>query len=73
MRIPIDITEDQLIGLAALAGAQDEPFAAVIRRAIDQYLEAHRVPLSSCSGIWDTREDGLAYQDRLRAEWLRAE
>jgi hypothetical protein len=49
----------------------------VIRQAINQYVEAHRLPFSSYFGLWNTAgeegEDGLAYQDRLRAEWLRAE
>ncbi len=72
MRILVDIPEDRLTELAALASARGEPRAEIIRRAIDRYVEDERLPLSSYFGLWanrDEREDGLAYQDRLRAEW----
>ena len=47
-----------------------EFLAQVIREAVHLYLAAHhpRRP-DAAFGAWGAGEDGLAYQDRVRAEW----
>ena len=45
--------------------------AALIRAAISEYLATHRRPaLRDAFGLWGTAAtNGLAYQEKLRAEW----
>ncbi len=73
MRILVDVNQEQLNDLAALAARRGEPRAAVIRQAIDSFVAANRKPASAYFGIWAGRnsEDAQAFQDRMRAEWDR--
>jgi hypothetical protein len=59
----------------SLAIAQKRDRTALLKDAVDAYLQAHldksKVPVRGF-GIWKDRarkEDGLAYQERMRAEW----
>jgi hypothetical protein len=59
----------------SLAIAQKRDRTALLKDAVDAYLKAHldksNVPVRGF-GIWKDRasqEDGLTYQERMRAEW----
>lgn len=74
MRTIIDISEPQLRGLDALAKRQSRSRAAIVRDAVEAHLKRHGTePRSTGFGLWSRRadraEDGLAYQERMRAEW----
>jgi len=76
MRILIDIPEDQLRALEALAQARGWSRAQAVRQAVADLLERDaaedRAALMACFGAWKHRGiDGLAYQQALRAEWDR--
>jgi hypothetical protein len=45
--------------------------AALIREAIDGYLDRHhREQVGDGFGLWGKRKlDGLAYQEKVRGEW----
>lgn len=70
MRTIVDLPEDQLAALDALARRDRVSRAATIRRAVALLVRAERGQAAgSAFGIWrDRREDGRAYQDRVRAE-----
>ncbi len=71
VRALIDIGEDRIEALDALAKAREQSRAALIREAVDDFLARHRrEQASSAFGLWGQGgEDGLAYQERMRAEW----
>ena len=74
MRILVDVTQEQLNDLAALAKRRGEPRAAVIRQAIDSFVAANRKPISDYFGLWANNpetQDVQGYLDKLRAEWDR--
>jgi hypothetical protein len=67
----VDIPDGQLGELAALGESLRQPRAALIRAAIAEYLAAHRRPtVRDAFGLWGkTAADGLAYQEKVRADW----
>jgi metal-responsive CopG/Arc/MetJ family transcriptional regulator len=71
MRTLVDIPDQQLREIAELARRQKLSRAALIREALASYLAAHRRERKQDAfGLWGERQtDGLAYQDKLRAEW----
>ena len=71
MRTIIDIPDAQVQDLAALAARANQPRAALIREAIAEYLARRRqTSRSDAFGLWGSdAPDGLAYQERIRAEW----
>jgi predicted transcriptional regulator len=70
MRTLVDVTNDQVKALAELCARVNQPRAALIREAINEYLERHRPPEDEAFGLWGQEAvDGLAYQDKVRAEW----
>jgi metal-responsive CopG/Arc/MetJ family transcriptional regulator len=75
MRIIVDLTEPQIKALDALATASDVSRAALIRAAVATLLEKRgAAQRDEAFGLWkgarpDDGEDGLAYQEKLRAEW----
>ncbi|MES2830496.1 MAG: ribbon-helix-helix protein, CopG family [Pseudomonadota bacterium] len=70
MRALVDIPDQQVAELAAICETRKISRAEVIRLAISSYLEKHRVTEGEAFGIWkSTKEDGLAYQNRVRSEW----
>lgn len=74
MRTLIDIPDDQIAELSRIAEEEKTSRAAVVRRAIADLLAARRArkvnALDESFGLWsDMKEDGVAYQERLRSEW----
>jgi predicted transcriptional regulator len=71
MRALIDIEQDRIRELDRLAQKQKRSRAALIREAVDQYLEkGSHAAVEEAFGLWGDRvTDGVAYQDKLRSEW----
>jgi predicted transcriptional regulator len=75
MRIAVDIPDDQLAELSRLAKREGVSRASLLREAIAAVLAKKRkAAIDAAFGLWaDRKEDGLAYQERLRGEWDRDE
>lgn len=71
MRTIVDLPEEELQALKAVARQDQISQAEAIRRAIRAYLAARPAPgqQSLAFGIWRGREEGLVYQRALRDEW----
>ncbi|MSP03281.1 MAG: ribbon-helix-helix protein, CopG family [Acetobacteraceae bacterium] len=71
MRTLVDIPDPLLGELAALGESLRQSRAALIRAAITEYLAAHRrTAARDAFGLWGSAAaDGLAYQEKSRAEW----
>jgi predicted transcriptional regulator len=71
MRTLIDLPDTQIQALADLCERVNQSRAAVIREAVGEYLERHAAkPLEAAFGLWGKEAmDGLAYQEKARAEW----
>jgi metal-responsive CopG/Arc/MetJ family transcriptional regulator len=74
MRTLIDLPQEQIDALAKLGRERGSSRAALIREAVAEYLGRRQAGhLDEAFGLWRTQagepEDGVAYQDRLRAEW----
>jgi metal-responsive CopG/Arc/MetJ family transcriptional regulator len=71
MRTIIDLTPTQVEALAKLADEQNLSRSALIRKAVDAYVEAHSTSeIARAFGLWKMRKvDGLTYQQALRDEW----
>ncbi len=71
MRALVDMSDAQVEALDALAKRVRRSRAALIRAAIDEYLESHRgEQIEEGFGLWGEREiDGVAYQENVRREW----
>jgi predicted transcriptional regulator len=71
MRALIDMNETQVEALDTLAKHAGQSRAALIREAIDDYLDRHyREQVEDGFGLWGKRKvDGLAYQEKVRREW----
>ena len=70
MRTLVDLSPDDLNRLTRLAARRGMSRAALMREALEDYLERHpRTEADDAFGLWDGREDGLAYQERMRREW----
>jgi metal-responsive CopG/Arc/MetJ family transcriptional regulator len=71
MRTLVDLGDAQIRALDDLSKKEKTSRAALIRRAIDDYL-AKRRPRAErdAFGLWgDHKTDGLAYQEKARTEW----
>ena len=71
MRTIIDLPADQIQALDALSKRENISRAEAVRRAVAEHLQRHlRSGADRAFGIWrDRKEDGLAYQERVRREW----
>jgi hypothetical protein len=71
MRTLVDLGEAQLQALDELAKKEKRSRAALIRRAIDEYLTKQRSKQEGeAFGLWGKHKlDGLAYQKKVRSEW----
>lgn len=70
MRTLIDIPDEQINSLAVIAEAQKTSRSELVRRAITAYIEQLKPTTVDAFGLWrEHKEDGLAYQERLRSEW----
>jgi hypothetical protein len=76
MRTLIDIPEDNIRRLDAMAATRGWSRAEAVRRAVAEMLErddqADKASIMAVFGAWKDRGiDGLAFQQALRAEWDR--
>ena len=74
MRTIIDLADRQLEALARISRRRRLSRAELIRQAVDRYLAEQAPEAAAAFGLWKRaggREDGLAYQRRLRREWGR--
>ena len=71
MRTLIDVPEPQIKRLDDAAREAGTSRAALVRQAIDAFLAARATAATQDAfGLWRAHaEDGLAYQQRVRAEW----
>ncbi|WP_207791510.1 ribbon-helix-helix domain-containing protein [Sandaracinobacteroides saxicola] len=74
MRALVDLRDEQVSILDAMAREGGTSRAALVREAIDEWLNARRKErLMAQFGGWADAgrpyEDGLAYQMAMRAEW----
>lgn len=71
MRALVDMNDAQVEALDALAKRLRRSRAALIRAAIDDYLERHhREQVEDGFGLWGKQKvDGLDYQEKVRSEW----
>ncbi|MBI4702091.1 MAG: ribbon-helix-helix protein, CopG family [Deltaproteobacteria bacterium] len=73
MRTIVELPREQISALDAWRRARGVSRAEAIRQAVARLLgdeDARLAALDASRGIWARRvEDGLAYQERLRAEW----
>lgn len=77
-RTLVDIPDNLLGRVNALAKVQDISRAELVRRALEQYVETtlqnhpEKDPRDAAFGLWKDRKiDGVEYQRKLRAEWDR--
>ena len=74
-RFLVDIPDDDLSRIDFIARTQGKSRAAVLREAVSEYIaESSKDWLEAGFGLWAKHgfdEDGMAYQNRLREEWVR--
>ncbi|MGJ8634411.1 MAG: ribbon-helix-helix protein, CopG family [Luteolibacter sp.] len=73
MRTIIEVPDEMIRSLDLVSGSEKRSRAALIREAINDYLDKRAVPTAEVAfGLWkDHREDGVEYQNKLRSEWER--
>ena len=74
MRTLVDLPQEYIDALAELGERVGSSRAALVREAVAEYLNKRQPrSLDESFGLWRTQagepEDGVVYQDRLRAEW----
>ncbi len=71
MRILVDLGDGQIQALDAMSRQGKRSRAALIRDAVGEYLSRRRPKQTTAAfGLWsEGRVDGLAYQEKIRAEW----
>ena len=71
MRTAIDIPDADLSLLTKLSAVRRVSRSELVRSAISFYLQSHSPELTDRAfGLWsDKKEDGLAYQERMRSDW----
>lgn len=71
MRTLVDLGDTQIHALDELSKKEKRSRAALIRQAIDDYLQKrHDTQEGEAFGLWGKRKvDGLAYQEKVRGEW----
>jgi len=72
--ISFRIAESQVQALDRLAHLTEKDRTSVLIKAVEAYLDAQlkshpQQPLQGFGSWQDKSEDGMAYQDRIRAEW----
>lgn len=71
-RTLVGLSDQDFQALDTLSSVKHVSRAELIRQAVSQYLEKFKSePVSDHAfGLWcDRKEDGLAYQQRMREEW----
>ncbi len=71
MRALIDIPERQIDELTAICQIKKLSRSEAIRQAIASYVASNKPANEQAFGLWTngTQQDGLNYQEKLRAEW----
>ena len=73
MRALIDIPDRQIDELTVICQIKKLSRSEAIRQAIALYVANNKPSSSQAFGLWavndKAQEDGLAYQEKLRAEW----
>lgn len=71
MRTLVDLDEEDVARLDEIAASSKQSRAALIRRAIADFLGQHkRGAVNDAFGLWGKgKADGLAYQRKVRSEW----
>ena len=71
MRTLVELPDEQIEPLEALAEQMQLSRAELIRHAVSDYLRRYQsVDGDAAFGLWRERqEDGLAYQERMRSDW----
>ena len=71
MRTIVDLPDKQIEALKRMSASVRLSRAELMRRAVDEYLARHQpVPDDEAFGLWKKRKiDGVAHQERSRAEW----
>jgi len=71
MRTLVELPDEQIEPLEALAKQMQLSRADLIQRAVADYLQRYQsVDGDAAFGLWRERqEDGLAYQERMRSDW----
>jgi hypothetical protein len=75
MRAIIEIPDKQINDLALIAKTKKLPRAEIIRQAITVYISSNKPSAAPAFGLWakhpvkDQPQDGLQYQEKMRAEW----
>lgn len=71
MRTLVDLDDADVKSLDALAAEKGQSRAALIRKAISEFLAGRRKDASvDAFGLWGKRQiDGLEYQKSIRREW----
>ena len=74
-RFLVDVPEEDVARLDALARAEGKSRAAVLREAVTNHIaQSNKDWLEAGFGLWAKygfTEDGMDYQNRLREEWVR--
>jgi metal-responsive CopG/Arc/MetJ family transcriptional regulator len=72
MRTIVDLPDGAIEALDRLRARRGVSRAALVREAVEAFLEAQApVGRGAAFGAWEREEDGLAAQRRLRSEWQR--
>ena len=72
MRTVVNLPEEDLKAIKAIARREKVSQAEAIRRAVKAYLASNAPePDPAAFGIWAGRTEGLQYQEALREEWSR--
>jgi Ribbon-helix-helix domain len=74
MRTIIDLPDRQVDALKRISMSRKVSRAELIRQAVDSYLREHLPVGDEAFGLWKRaglREEGVAFQRRLRKEWKR--
>ncbi|MBB3388215.1 putative transcriptional regulator [Rhizobium sp. BK275] len=71
MRTLVDIGDPEVKALDRLAQREKMSRAALIRKAINDFLARNNADIESeAFGLWgDRKVDGLTYQENMRSEW----
>ena len=74
-RFLVDVPEEDVARLDALARAEGKSRAAVLREAVADYIAAEsKQGFEKYFGLWErhgSKIDGLEYERKLRDEWVR--
>jgi hypothetical protein len=73
MRTIVDLPSQQLDSLKEIGKRERLSRAELVRRAVAQFIEQHRLPPDDDAfGLWRNRDvDGVTYQRKLRREWKK--